>query len=133
MISARCLLWRGLPTRRDLTESGLLKPRTSRFYRWCLRQSTAGDLSVGTSIAVAFPRSPAILASIGWDLARFSKGRFILGLGTQVKGHNERRFGVKWDRPVDKMREVILAVRAIWHCWQNKLGSTSRASISSSI
>jgi len=60
------------------------------------------------------------LAQIAWDLARFSKGRFILGLGTQVKGHNERRFGVKWERPVEKMREVILAVRAIWECWQNQ-------------
>ena len=77
-------------------------------------------LSVGTSIAVAFPRSPTILAQLAWDLARFSKGRFILGLGTQVKGHNERRFGVKWERPVDKMREVILALRAIWDCWQNQ-------------
>ena len=52
-------------------------------------------LTLGTSIAVAFARSPAILAYLAWDLARFSKGRFILGLGTQVKGHNERRFGVK--------------------------------------
>jgi probable F420-dependent oxidoreductase len=77
-------------------------------------------LSLGTSIAVAFARSPAILASIAWDLARFSKGRFILGLGTQVKGHNERRFGVKWERPVEKIREVILAVRAFWECWQNR-------------
>jgi probable F420-dependent oxidoreductase len=76
-------------------------------------------LSLGTSIAVAFARSPAILAHIAWDLARFSKGRFILGLGTQVKGHNERRFGVKWEKPVEKMREVILAMRAIWDCWQN--------------
>ena len=76
-------------------------------------------LSLGTSIAVAFARSPAILASIGWDLARFSRGRFILGLGTQVKGHNERRFGVRWDKPVEKIREVILAVRAFWECWQN--------------
>lgn len=77
-------------------------------------------LSLGTSIAVAFARSPTILAHISWDLARFSKGRFILGLGTQVKGHNERRFGVSWDKPVEKMREVILAVRAIWDCWQNQ-------------
>jgi probable F420-dependent oxidoreductase len=76
-------------------------------------------LTLGTSIAVAFARSPAILASISWDLARFSRGRFILGLGTQVKGHNERRFGVKWEKPVEKMREVILAVRAFWDCWQN--------------
>ena len=77
-------------------------------------------LTVGTSIAVAFPRSPMILAQTAWDLASFSKGRFILGLGTQVKGHNERRFGVKWERPVAKMREVILALRAIWDCWQNQ-------------
>jgi len=77
-------------------------------------------LSLGTSIAVAFARSPAILAYLAWDIARFSKGRFILGLGTQVKGHNERRFGVKWEKPVDKMREVIFAVRAIWDCWQNR-------------
>lgn len=76
-------------------------------------------ISLGTSIAVAFARSPAVLAYIAWDLACFSKGRFILGLGTQVKGHNERRFGVKWERPVEKMREVILAIRAFWDCWQN--------------
>ena len=76
-------------------------------------------LSVGTSIAVAFPRSPTIVAQIAWDLARYSNGRFILGLGTQVKGHNERRFGVKWERPVEKMRDYILALRAIWECWQN--------------
>ncbi len=77
-------------------------------------------LTLGSSIAVAFARSPAILAYIGWDLARFSKGRFTLGLGSQVKGHNERRFGVKWEKPVAKMREVILAIRAIWDCWQNQ-------------
>src|SRR5262245_58431541 len=77
-------------------------------------------LNLGTSIAVAFARSPAILAYLAWDLARFSKGRFILGLGTQVKGHNERRFGIKWEKPVDKMREVILAVRAFWDSWQNQ-------------
>lgn len=77
-------------------------------------------LSIGTSIAVAFPRSPTITAQIAWDLARYSKGRFILGLGTQVKGHNERRFGVKWERPVDKMRDYILALRAVWESWQNR-------------
>jgi probable F420-dependent oxidoreductase len=76
-------------------------------------------LTLGTSIAVAFARSPAILAHISWDLARFSKGRFVLGLGTQVKAHNERRFGVKWEKPVQKMRETILAIKAFWECWQN--------------
>jgi probable F420-dependent oxidoreductase len=90
------------------------------FLPLVLAMEHSSRLSLGTSIAVAFARSPTILAHISWDLARFSKGRFILGLGTQVKGHNERRFGVRWDNPVEKMREVILAVRAIWNCWQNQ-------------
>lgn len=76
-------------------------------------------VTLGTSIAVAFPRSPAILAYTAWDLAKYSQGRAVIGLGTQVKGHNERRLGVKWERPVAKLREVILAMRAFWDCWQN--------------
>jgi probable F420-dependent oxidoreductase len=76
-------------------------------------------LGLGTAIAVAFPRSPMTLAYTAWDLAAASKGRFILGLGTQVKGHNERRFSVKWEQPVKKLREVILSLRAIWDSWQN--------------
>jgi len=76
-------------------------------------------VSLGTAIAVAFPRSPATLAYLAWDLAALSRGRFILGLGTQVKAHNERRFGVKWESPVAKLREVVLAVRALWDTWQN--------------
>ena len=81
-------------------------------------------IKLGTSIAVAFPRSPMILAHTAWDLAKASGGRFILGLGSQVKGHNERRFSVKWESPAPRMREVVLALRAIWDCWQNgtKLG-----------
>ncbi len=71
-----------------------------------------------TGIAVAFPRSPMITAYTAWDLSRYSRGRFILGLGTQVKGHNERRFGVPWDRPGPRLRDLILALRAIWRCWQ---------------
>jgi probable F420-dependent oxidoreductase len=90
------------------------------FLPLVLAAEHSSRLSLGTSIAVAFPRSPTILAQIAWDLARYSKGRFILGLGTQVKGHNERRFGIKWEKPVEKMREVILAIRAIWDCWQNR-------------
>jgi probable F420-dependent oxidoreductase len=76
-------------------------------------------VTLGTSIAVAFPRSPAILAYIAWDLAKYSQGRTVVGLGTQVKGHNQRRLGVKWEQPVAKLREVILAMRAFWDCWQN--------------
>jgi len=74
---------------------------------------------LGTAIAVAFPRSPGTLAYLAWDLAALSNGRFILGLGTQVKAHNERRFGVKWEPPAAKLREVILALRAVWDTWQN--------------
>ena len=79
--------------------------------------TSAVDLMTG--IAVAFPRSPMITAYTAWDLQRYSKGRFLLGLGTQVKGHNERRFSVPWDRPVPRLRELVLALRAIWDCWQN--------------
>ena len=73
---------------------------------------------MGTAIAVAFPRSPGTLAYLAWDLAALSRGRFVLGLGTQVKAHNERRFGVRWESPVAKLREVILAMRALWDTWQ---------------
>ena len=76
-------------------------------------------VSLGTAIAVAFPRSPMILAHIAWDLQKASDGRFILGLGTQVKGHNERRFSVKFESPGPKMREIVLALRHIWDFWQN--------------
>ena len=75
-------------------------------------------IELGTSIAVAFPRSPTVLAHIAWDLANASKGRFILGLGTQVKAHIERRFGMTWEAPAKKLREMILAMRAIWDSWQ---------------
>ena len=75
-------------------------------------------IELGTSIAVAFPRSPTVLAHIAWDLATASRGRFILGLGTQVKAHIERRFGMTWEAPAKKLREMILAMRAVWECWQ---------------
>jgi probable F420-dependent oxidoreductase len=76
-------------------------------------------LRLGTAIAVAFPRSPMITAHIAWDLQKASGGRFILGLGTQVKGHNERRFSVKFESPGPRLREAVQALRAIWNCWQH--------------
>ena len=76
-------------------------------------------LQLGTAIAVAFPRSPMVLAHTAWDLQKASGGRFALGLGTQVKAHNERRFAVRWEPPGPRLREVVLALRAIWECWQN--------------
>lgn len=77
-------------------------------------------LHFGTAIAVSFARSPANLAYTAWDLAAQSGGRFILGLGTQVKAHVERRFGQPWpESPVKKLREQIEVIRAFWDCWQN--------------
>ncbi len=77
-------------------------------------------LNFGTAIAVSFARSPANLAYTAWDLAAQSGGRFILGLGTQVKAHIERRFGMPWPASVTgKLREQIAAIRAFWDCWQN--------------
>ena len=77
-------------------------------------------LRFGTAVAIAFARSPATLAYTAWDLAKASKGRFILGLGTQVKAHVERRYGMPWpDSVVGKLREQIAAIRALWHTWQS--------------
>ena len=70
-----------------------------------------------TSVAVAFPRSPTIVASQAWDLHTNSNGRFVLGLGSQVKGHNERRFGITWSPPAPRLRDYIGALRALWRCW----------------
>jgi probable F420-dependent oxidoreductase len=72
------------------------------------------------SIAVAFPRSPTVTAVQAWDLHANSAGRFVLGLGSQVKGHNERRFGVTWSAPAPRLRDYIGALRAIWRCWETR-------------
>jgi len=77
-------------------------------------------LNFGTAIAVSFARSPANLAYTAWDLAAQSGGRFILGLGTQVKAHIERRFGLPWPESVTgKLREQVQVMRAFWDCWQH--------------
>ncbi|MBI4242287.1 MAG: TIGR03617 family F420-dependent LLM class oxidoreductase [Candidatus Rokubacteria bacterium] len=89
------------------------------FLSLAVAATATSKIKLGTAIAVAFPRSPMITAHIAWDLQRASGGRFTLGLGSQVKGHIERRFSVKWEAPGPRLREVILALRAIWDCWQN--------------
>lgn len=76
-------------------------------------------VEIGTSIAVAFARSPMTLANLGWDLQAYSGGRFILGLGTQIQPHIEKRFSMPWSHPVRRMREFVLALQAIWDCWAN--------------
>jgi probable F420-dependent oxidoreductase len=76
-------------------------------------------IHMGTAIAVAFPRSPMIMANTAWDLAEQSKGRFILGLGTQIKAHITKRFSTDWRAPVPRLRDYIESLRAIWNTWQN--------------
>lgn len=82
--------------------------------------AAAPDLDYGTAIAVAFPRSPTAMAMTAWDLARQTDGRFLLGLGTQVRAHIVRRFDAYWSgKPAPQLREYIEAMRAVWDSWQN--------------
>jgi probable F420-dependent oxidoreductase len=76
-------------------------------------------IGLGTGIVVAFPRSPMSIAQVAWDLHAQSGGRFHLGLGSQVKGHIERRFSTPWTAPVPRMREYVESLRAIWRCWEH--------------
>ena len=77
------------------------------------------EIELGTAIAVAFARNPMLLANIGWDLQTLSQGRFVLGLGSQVKPHITKRFSMEWSRPAARMREMVQAVRAIWDAWHH--------------
>jgi len=89
------------------------------FLPMALISQNTQRLQMGTAVAIGFARSPANLAYTSWDLAEASGGRFILGLGTQVKAHIERRFGMPWpESPVGKFREMIQAIRAFWKAWQ---------------
>jgi probable F420-dependent oxidoreductase len=77
-------------------------------------------IQIGTGVAIAFPRSPTIMAHAAWDLNKASNGRMYLGLGSQVKGHNERRYGIPWTPPAPRMRDYIGAVRAVWRAWEKE-------------
>jgi probable F420-dependent oxidoreductase len=76
------------------------------------------DITLTTAVAIAFPRSPMVVANTAWDLQAASKGRFVLGLGPQIKPHNEKRFSVKWSPPAPRSREYVQALRAIWRAWE---------------
>ena len=89
------------------------------FLPGALIAENSRQIQFGTAVAIAFARSPATLAYTAWDLAEASSGRFILGLGTQVKAHIERRFGMPWpESVVGKLRDQIGAIRALWNTWQ---------------
>ncbi len=87
------------------------------FFPLVLAARETARLELATAIAVAFARSPMLLAQIGHDLQLLSGGRFILGLGSQIRPHIEKRFSMTWSHPAARMRELVQAVRAIWRCW----------------
>ncbi len=89
------------------------------FLPLVLASSEKPELELGTAIAVAFPRSPMVVAMTAWDLARMSQGKFMLGLGTQIRAHIVRRFSTVWDSPGPRLREYIQSLRAIWTAWQH--------------
>ena len=87
------------------------------FFPLLLAAQETGQIELVTSIAVAFSRTPMNLANIGHDLNSYSKGRFVLGLGSQIRPHITKRFSMPWSKPAARMREFISAMRAIWDCW----------------
>ena len=89
------------------------------FFPLAIATEHAPELDIATGIAVAFPRNPSHIAYQAWDLQKFSKGKFSLGIGSQIKAHIEKRFGLEFDPPAPRMREYILAVKAFFDCWQN--------------
>jgi probable F420-dependent oxidoreductase len=101
--------------------SGAWTAETSHdpFFPLLLAAEHTTDIELGTSIAVAFARNPMTLANIAWDLQSFSGGRFVLGLGSQIKPHITKRFSMEWSHPAPRMREMVLAIRAIWDTWLN--------------
>jgi probable F420-dependent oxidoreductase len=103
-------------TARDIGFDGFFTAETSHdpFLPLAVAAVAAPGLTLGTGIAVAFPRSPMVVAQTARDLADASGGRFILGLGTQIKPHIVRRFSTAWTAPVPRLREYIQALRAIW-------------------
>jgi probable F420-dependent oxidoreductase len=100
---------------------GVMSAETSHdpFFPLLLAAQSTERVDLMTSIAVAFARSPMTLAHTAWDLQAASGGRFVLGLGSQIKPHITRRFSMPWSHPAARMREMIQAIRAIWSSWND--------------
>jgi probable F420-dependent oxidoreductase len=88
------------------------------FLTLAVASEHTDSIQLGTAIAIAFARNPMNLANLGYDMQSISGGRFILGLGTQVRPHIEKRFSSTWSHPARRMREIVQAIRAIWDCWE---------------
>ena len=111
------------PLARTLEESGYaggftFEGRHDPFFPLCVAAGATERLELITAIAIAFARNPMTLANIGYDLQLQSKGRFVLGLGSQIRPHIVKRFSAEWSRPAARMHELVRAIRAIWACWE---------------
>jgi probable F420-dependent oxidoreductase len=98
----------------------LTETKEDPFVAMAMAATTTERIDLTTAVAIAFPRSPTITAMTAWTLQRASRGRFRLGLGTQVKGHIERRYGVPWSSPGPWLEDYVEAVKAVWTCWQEQ-------------
>ena len=90
------------------------------FLQLAIAAEHATRLELGSGVVIALARNPMSTAQAAHSLQAFTGGRFVLGLGSQVRAHIERRYGAEWSRPVDRMREFVLAVRAIWRSWNER-------------
>ena len=112
------------PAARRLEEAGYaggfsFEGRHDPFLPLAVAAQQTERLELVPAIAIAFARNPMLLANLGYDMQLLSKGRFILGLGTQIRPHIERRFSMPWSRPAARMREMVQAIRAIWASWED--------------
>lgn len=105
----------------DLGFDGIAQSEVRRdpFISLTLAATATARVRLAPAVAIVFPRSPMIVAYMSRNLQEISRGRFALGMGTQVKGHIQRRFSTEWGRPGPRLREYVLALRAIWDCWQH--------------
>ncbi len=113
------------PAARALEEAGYdgaytFEGRHDPFMPLLAAAATTSRLQLSTGIAVALARNPMLLANLGYDLQLASGGRFVLGLGSQIRPHIEKRFSATWSQPAARMREMVLAIRSIWACWQER-------------
>lgn len=105
----------------ELGFDGIGAPELKRdpFVTSTLAATSTKRMRISTSVAIAFPRSPMVVAYQGRNIQDLAEGRFVVGLGTQVKGHIERRFSTVWDSPGPRLREYVESLRAIWDTWQH--------------
>jgi probable F420-dependent oxidoreductase len=99
---------------------GIVAPENQHdpFLALAVAGAATARIELHTGVAIAFARTPMAVAEVGWDMAGSTGGRFVVGLGSQVRAHNERRFSVAWSPPAPRMREYVQVLRAIWRCWQ---------------